>query len=176
MKGDKEYHKFLLASAFGALKVQKEESKFMIMNEELEMNEGPAIIEADQHIKDLQKKGADRSCKKAVQAISNPFGKLLAQYFDHWKNLAHCSNKNLNTKIKDQIIRTYKNKLRRAFDLWKKNKDGQKICQQQMEFEEVQGNTEAMVEDLKKTEALNKQHADRSSHKAKRKTDNIIEK
>ena len=35
MKGDKEYEKFLLASAFGALKVQKEEAKFMIMDEEL---------------------------------------------------------------------------------------------------------------------------------------------
>ena len=48
--------------------------------------------------------------------ILSPFGRILSQYFAHWKLITEAHKETLFKKIKIQIIKTYHSKLRDAFN------------------------------------------------------------
>lgn len=83
--------------------------------------------------------------------VINPFGRALAQYFAHWKNMTVEYRITLFKKIKQQVVKVYFNKLRHAFEQLKakgtlKRKKKRLVENLQMESEKAE-----MEEDLLKT-------------------------
>lgn len=50
----------------------------------------------------------------------------IAGYFFHWKNNKDDYHNKMGTTVKQKILRVYKNKLRVAFDFWRKHGDHKK--------------------------------------------------
>ena len=75
-----------------------------------------------------------QSQKRATSAFVTVFGRLVSQYFQKWKNTAMTKNVTINQTFKIKLIKLYRDKLAKAMNLWKVNKQALTIDMQTMEF------------------------------------------
>ena len=118
----KDCNKSLMKMCFDALRISKEDEKFMLMSEALEADCMPAIEECSKQIEVKTQEAVRSGKKRGLEAIKGMVYRQVAEYFHKWKNVQTRHNVVLNDNIKGMIIRRWKQQMRDAFDLWKKGK------------------------------------------------------
>ena len=76
--------------------------------------------------------------KRGTTAIMTLFGRLLSQAFHRWKNCATYKKVEVDNNFKIRLVKLYRDKLSKAFNLWKVNRAASVIEMQTMEFEDIQ--------------------------------------
>ena len=76
--------------------------------------------------------------KRSTTAIMTLFGRLLSQAFHRWKNCATYKKVEVDNNFKIRLVKLYRDKLSKAFNLWKVNRAASIIEMQTMEFEDIQ--------------------------------------
>lgn len=64
---------------------------------------------------------------RGLNCAKNNINAYMASYFFHWKDVLQAQDININKDLKFVIIKRLNNKLREAFDLWKKGKNKKNI-------------------------------------------------
>ena len=103
-----------------------------------------------------------QSQKRATSAFVTVFGRLISQYFQKWKNTAMTKNVTINQTFKIKLIKLYRDKLAKAMNLWKVNKQALTIDMQTMEFQDLQAQNQE-IESMCKENEVKIKAADRSS-------------
>ena len=73
-----------------------------------------------------------------MKAFMTLFGRQLSQYFNHWKNSAITKKTKTNGDFKQRLIKLYRSKIEKAFNLWRVNRAAMIIDMKVMEFEGIQ--------------------------------------
>ena len=101
--------KYNLKAVFDAMVHHKESKKHKIMNAALRDDMDVALEEHNQIIKKQQDKMLTKSQMKSGSIVRDMIGKRLFAYFAHWRDHTASFKNNMNTKIKDRIIRMHNN-------------------------------------------------------------------
>ena len=80
------------------------------------------------------------------------FGRLLSQAFHRWKNCATYKKVEVDNNFKIRLVKLYRDKLSKAFNLWKVNRAASVIEMQTMEFEDIQTQNAQIEEACRQTE------------------------
>ena len=85
----------------------------------------------------VQTKAATQEKHRATTAFVTVFGRLVSQYFQRWKEGAKYKGTAVNQKFKMRLIKLYRSKLEKAFNLWRVNRSTMVIDMQTMQFEDI---------------------------------------
>ena len=112
-------------------------------------------------------KNIEKKTKQAVKSgksrglncAKNNINAYMASYFFHWKNVIRNKDIGISKNMKDLLIRRLRNRLRDAFDLWKKGKNKKNIQVQEMtmmtmeeEGAQMQAEVDSLDKEIKKKE------------------------
>ena len=101
--------KYNLKAVFDAMVCHKETKKHKIMQSALRDDMDVALEEHNQMIKAHTDKMNTKSAMKSGSIVRDMIGKRLFAYFAHWRDHTAGFKTNMNTKIKDRIIRMHNN-------------------------------------------------------------------
>lgn len=79
-----------------------------------------AILENTKFNTNFQANMTTRSMMNSGKIVRDMIGKRLYAYFQHWKESTANYNSKMKTKIKDRILRMYRERQLDAFLFWKK--------------------------------------------------------
>jgi len=96
-----------------------------------------------------------------MKAFMTLFGRQLSQYFNHWKHASIKKKTVLNGEFKMRLIKLFRGKLEKAFNLWRVNRSAMVIDMQVMEFEGFQSKNQE-IEVAVRENAAKIKAADRS--------------
>jgi len=122
----------LLKACFDALKHNKASEKLVKAKEYLENDEAPMIEALNKEIEQRSSQANRKGNQRACESFKNLFARDLHKYFQKWKDETSNFGVKISTKVKDRIIKVYKDQLRGAFDTWKSSGSNKKIQMQQM--------------------------------------------
>jgi hypothetical protein len=106
--------------------------------------------------------------------LINPFGKLLMQYFSHWKTLTDEHKITLMKKIKIQIIKVYQSKIRDGFDKLKQKGQAKTKKKKMMMNMEMESSVLTQQDEVEKVTEQIKQQEVRSMNTGKTKTRKLM--
>ena len=133
-----------LQTYFDALKHHKEVKKFGIMNQALKEDMDVALEEFNSFNAKSSEQVLTRKKQNACNIVRDMFGKQLYSYFHQWKQDTSNYNSKMSTRIRDQIISAYRNKMRVVFAHWKKNSVKKKVARKRMKMTQIQQETITM--------------------------------
>ena len=103
----KDCNKSLMKMCFDALRISKEEEKFVLMSEALEGDCQPAIEAVSKSI-ELKTQQAVRSGRnRGLDAIKAMIYRQIGEYFFKWKNVEQRTKVLMNDNLKGMIIRRW---------------------------------------------------------------------
>ena len=114
--------KNILSQCWAALRQNKESEKLIFLTDKLVGDTDPALMTLNKDIKEIEGKKTAQAQKRATNVFVTVFGRLLSQYFQMWKNGAVSKAVLMDQKFKIKLIKLYRGKLEKAFNLWKVNK------------------------------------------------------
>ena len=83
----KDCNKSMLKMCFDAMRISKEEEKFVMMTEALEQDCDPAIESLNKSIEQKTQVAVRSGRKKGLDAIKGMIYRQVAEYFHKWKNV-----------------------------------------------------------------------------------------
>ena len=96
----KDCNKSLLKMCFDALRVSKEEEKFMLMQEALEGDCAPAIESLNKQIEVKTQQAVRSGRKRGLDSIKNMIYRQVAEYFNKWKGVQQRSKTMIDGDLK----------------------------------------------------------------------------
>ena len=147
----------------------KETKKHKIMQSALRDDMDVALEEHNKVIKAHTDKMNTKSAMKSGNIVRDMIGKRLFAYFTHWRDHTASFKTNMNTKIKDRIIRMHNNYVLSYFQNWKKNATHKKKRQKKKMIMQMEETSKAMEDECLGTnqKAKVKAEAVRSVHERK---------
>ena len=115
----KDCNRSLLKMCFDAMRISKEEEKFVMMQEALEQDCDPAIESISKQIEQKTQQAVRSGRSRGCEAVKNMIYRRIAQYFYKWKGVKDRQSVMINQNMKDMIVRRWQMSLRDAFDRWK---------------------------------------------------------
>ena len=101
----KDCNSWLLKRCFDALRQNKEEEKFMLMESALEGDCQPAIEEMNKQIEAKTKVAVRSGKSRGLTCAKNHINAYMASYFFHWKKVLTEQDVGINRNLKDMVIR-----------------------------------------------------------------------
>ena len=98
-----------------------------------------------------EKKLLNAKMRAVKNGLLSPFGRILTQYFSHWKLMTESHKETLFKKIKIQIIKTYHDKLRDAFTRMSAKGATKKRKKKMMMNVEMENESITLENDIKST-------------------------
>ena len=84
------------------------------------------------------------------------FGRMLSQYFHHWRKQASHNTVVINTSLRLRIVKLHRDSLQKAFNLWREGRSWAVIMEQQQGIIEMQaGNFQLQEESRSIERAIN---------------------
>jgi hypothetical protein len=127
----------LLKSCFDAFRQHKEEEKFLRVHHLLHEVELPLIQELSSITEDAIVNNKFKAKQRACEAVKMCMAKTLSGYFLHWKAINENYKEKLRTSLKDRIIRTYMETMRKSFICWKVAHDEGQLERQEIFIQEL---------------------------------------
>ena len=118
----KDCNKSMLKMCFDAMRISKEEEKFVMMTEALEQDCLPAIESVNKSIEQKTQQAVRSGRKKGLDAIKGMIYRQVAEYFHKWKGVQQRQGVMINQNLKGMIVKRWQQSMRDAFDLWKRGK------------------------------------------------------
>jgi len=108
------------------------------IRDRLENQTEPESVALCKEIAQITQQDAMSTKRRATSALVTVFGRLLHQYFEKWRQGATTKRVQLDSDFKVKLIKLYRAKLSRAFNVWRVNRSAMVIEMQTLEFEEIQ--------------------------------------
>ena len=103
----KDCNRTLLKQCFDALRISKEEEKFILMTEALEGDCAPAIESLNKSIERKTQEAVRSGRKRGVDSIKNMIYRQVAEYFNKWKGVQQRNAVMIDKNLRDLIIRRW---------------------------------------------------------------------
>ena len=107
----KQQNTNILKQCFDALRQNKEEEKFVIMEEALNNDCMPAMESLSKEIEVKEKQAVQSGRVKSCKTMEKTLKVWLRSYFRHWKNVSKKESIGIRKELRDKLIRMFRARL-----------------------------------------------------------------